>query len=307
MPAKLIKSTDPITVNAITVLLYGQPGSRKSSTAQTANAPLTLDFDGGIHRAFGRKDTVQFESWNDVLTFFAEGGANAYQTIVVDTLGRLLDMLSVAVINESTKHGNRMGGLSLPGFGVLKSRFAFWIGALRQGGKDVVLICHEKADKNGDESYMRPDIVGGSYGETMKFADLIGYAHFFNGQRVLDFAPTDLWMAKGPAQWKPLMLPDFAAEPHFLANLITEAKKTMGQLSNDSLEMAKTVEVWKGAILSSTTAEDFTKAVTDPVLAALPKVAKAQVWDLMLTEAKAKGLAWDKKAKAFVGKEGVAA
>ncbi len=54
----------------------------------------------------------------------------------------------------------------------------------------------------------------------MNVADLVGYMHFSNGKRVIDFAPSDRWMAKTPPSGSgTIVLPDFSKEPQFLAKL----------------------------------------------------------------------------------------
>src|ERR1700682_4168205 len=99
MSVKVIESTDPIEVTQLCVLVYGQPGSRKSSLAQTADEPMTLAFDPGIYRAFGRTRAALFETWSDVSAF--DPGPS--KTLVADTVGMLLDKLSAAIIADNPK------------------------------------------------------------------------------------------------------------------------------------------------------------------------------------------------------------
>lgn len=58
----LIKKPNELTVkNALSALIYGQPGMGKTTLALSSPQPLLLDFDGGVHRvnAAHRVDTVQ--------------------------------------------------------------------------------------------------------------------------------------------------------------------------------------------------------------------------------------------------------
>ena len=84
------------------------------------------------------------------------------------------------------------GNLSQQGWGTLKTRFRTWVGQVRAMGKDMLLVSHDKEDKDGDTRIVRPDIVGGSYAEVMKVADFVGYLQMSGKDRVLDFNPTDL-------------------------------------------------------------------------------------------------------------------
>jgi phage nucleotide-binding protein len=196
MAATLIRPTDVLDATAPPLLIYGQPGSWKTSIACTGEKPLLLDFDKGAHRSKFRQDVVRFDCWKDVLDAQADGLFKPYQEIVSDTVGHLLDLMSLAIMDEAAKNGNRNGGLSMQGFGVLKGRFGQWVRALRAEGKQLVLLAHEKEEKDGENRVMRPAIVGGSYGTVMEMCDLVGYLSIRNGKRVLDFNPTDSYHAK---------------------------------------------------------------------------------------------------------------
>lgn len=300
MAAKLILPTEPMAVENLCVLLYGQPGARKTSLAQTADAPITFAFDPGIYRAYGRKDAVLFDSWADVLRF----DAGPYKTVVVDTIGMCLDKLAAAVIAENPKNGNRLGGLSLPGFGALKESFKQWVGQVRRRGQTLVFVAHEKAEKNGDEPYYCPDIVGGSYNTLMNVCDAVGYLHFEGGRRVIDFAPTDRFMAKVPP-WdrdSHIALPDFGKEPAFLANLIAEAKASMGRVSAASAQVSAAVKEWQDFLADpATTLGQLNQKL--PALGKLDKAAKAQVWGLIEKEAAECMWDFDKATRQFVARD----
>jgi hypothetical protein len=146
---KIVKSTESIAVDHPVIGIYGQPGIGKSSLGYSAKDPLTLDFDNGAHRAVNRKDTWIIERWSDVGELDADALA-PYSTIIVDTVGRLLDLLSADIIESNPKMG-RDGSLTLQGFGTLKSRFRQWMTQLRLMGKDVVLIAHAREEKDNDD------------------------------------------------------------------------------------------------------------------------------------------------------------
>ena len=112
MPAQLITETEPITVSSLAMLIYGPPGAWKTSVAQTAVNPVTLDFDKGIHRAFNRRAAFRFDCWNDVNDPAIAKHIAQSQTVVVDTIGRLLDLMSLGIIEENAKWGTRAGSRS---------------------------------------------------------------------------------------------------------------------------------------------------------------------------------------------------
>jgi len=258
----ITKSTDRITVQTITILIYGSPGIGKTSIGCTAEAPLLLDFDRGAHRSGFRKDTVQVESWSTVEAMTAEDLAD-YKTIVVDTVGRCLDAMAAKIIKGNPKMAGYAGALSLQGYGALKSAFATWMGFLASLGKDVVLIAHDREDKKGDELVFRADIQGSSHGEVFKRADGVAYMHSVNRSTVLDFSPTDRWLGKNPGRFEPLTVPDFATHRDFLATVIADAKAALNKLSDEQRALVEQIDKWNIRATEATNAEAVNEMVAD--------------------------------------------
>lgn len=295
---KIIRSTELIPIEHPVICLYGQPGIGKTSLGYSAKDPLLLDFDQGAHRAVNRRDTLVIERWADAAELTESKDALAsYSTIVVDTVGRLLDLLSADIIDVNPKHG-RDGALTLQGFGVLKSRFRGWMTQLRLMGKDVVLIAHGREDRDNDAVIMRPDIQGGSYGEVMKLSDLLGFVYMRGRDRVIDFTPSDRWHAKSPSGFKPITLPPVAKAQHVLTDIITQARTALGAISAESAQVAQSVEDWRSQIDTFTTTDECTKAIEE--IYKLPPVAIPAVKLLLMKRAKVLGFLYDTTKKAFV-------
>lgn len=296
MPLRITKSSDPIEVKHIKVMLYGQPGVGKTSTAFTAHNVLLLDCDNGAYRSSFRKDAVQVESWADIATIAAEDLA-AYDTVVIDTVGRLLDYLAADIIRNSPKMGYN-GALSLQGYGQLKSQFASWIKRLTTMGKDVVMIAHDKEDKRGDEVAIRPDIQGGSYGEVFKIADAVGYMYMSELGKTLDFNPTSKWEGKNVAALPAIKIPDYRVDGEFFAGVLTQIKDSMNQLSEEGKMLADMVSKEREALDKVADVAALNKSAEHSQT--LPKAVQAPVKKLIMDRAKVLGFAFDKKAGAFV-------
>lgn len=302
MAATLIQETDMIDVSSLSMLIYGPPGAWKTSLAQTADGPLTMDFDRGAHRSFNRKAVMRFDRWADVDEARAELTAPKYRTVVADTVGRALDSLASDIISANAKHGSASGGLTLQGYGVLKARFGTWVNLLRTAGKDVVMIAHEKEERDGDDRYMRPDIIGGSYTEVMKFTDLVGYLNVDRqGKRWLDFNPSDRHIGKNAAGWKRLEVPDLKANPRFLAELLADAKTVIGKTAEASAQLAQEVNAWVSRLDTLNGTGDL-NALCAEMKGKLKNGAKDQVWHAIQAFAAKHNLEFDKKAKVFVEK-----
>lgn len=236
MALKITRAADPITVERLNVTIYSQPGAGKTSLAFTAEAPLLLDFDRGIHRAANRGDAVQVTSWSDVASMTADDLAD-YKTVVMDTAGRALDVLAADIIRAHPKMGNG-GSLSLKGFGKLKSRFADFLKMLNSFGKDVVLIVHGEEKQSGDDIIERLDMQGASKNEVYKSSDMMGRLVIREGKRWLLFSPTDTAFGKNPGQLDPIQIPSIDAPEYagLLGRVIAQTKDKLNALSDEQRE-----------------------------------------------------------------------
>lgn len=293
MPLKITKAADPITVERLNVVIYGPPGLGKTSLAFTAEAPLLLDFDNGSHRAAGRKDVVRIADWSEVAGITAEDLA-PYRTVIMDTAGRALDVLTADIIRVNPKHG-RGGALSLQGYGELKSRFVAFLKLLNSFGKDVVLIAHMDEQRNGDDVIERLDVQGGSKGEIYKAADAMGRLVMEGGKRFLKFSPADAAFGKNPGQLEPLLVPhnEDAAFDAFLSQVITKTKDKLNALSEDQ-KAAKAEQNWFKANLPNVADANGINGLIDRA-----KAGGRVVSTLLAARATELGLTFDKAAGAY--------
>lgn len=295
---KIIRGTDAIPVAHPVFLIFGQPGICKSSLGYSTKDPLLLDFDKGAHRAANRRDSLVIDTWKDVAELMDSPDAlEPYGALTVDTVGRCLDVMTAHIAATDPKKAPG-GNLSQQGWGVLKNTFRTWVSNLRTKGKDVLLIAHDKEDKDGDTRIVRPDIVGGSYGEVMKVADFVGYAYMNGRDRMLDFNPTDRWIGKNPAGWAPFKIPPVAKAQTFMAELFDLGREALGAISEASAQITQQIGVWREKFAGLTTAAQlneqmpFVKAITHPTVQ--PQVAK-----LLMDRGAELGLPFDAKAKHF--------
>lgn len=248
MALKITKAADPINVERLNVVIYGPPGIGKSSLAFTADRPLLLDFDNGAHRTINRKDAVIVSDWSDVAGITGDD-LEPFKTVIVDTAGRALDVLTADIIRSNPKLG-RGGALTLQGYGELKARFTSFLKLLNSFGKDVVLIAHMDEQRNGDDLIERLDVQGGSKGEIYKAADAMGRLVIVNGQRRLLFSPTDAAFGKNPGQLPPLDVPTFDKPEFasFLAGVIARTKDRLNELTEEQREAIAEQEWFREAL-----------------------------------------------------------
>lgn len=294
MALKITRSSDPITVDRLKIVIYGQPGVAKTSVSFTADAPLLLDFDGGSYRAANRKDTVRVEQWSDAASI-TQADLDPYKTVVIDTAGRALDMLTTEIIRADPKKGNG-GALSLQGYGVLKARFGAFLNLLNSFGKDVILVAHMEEKQRGDEVIERLDVQGGSKGEIYKAADAMGRLVIENGQRMLKFSPTDAAFGKNPGQLEPLRVPP-ANSPEFegfLGRVIQQTKDRINGLNAEQQAVAEEQQ-WFRQTLPTVAVVDEINGLMERAIAG-----GAACKALLAARAKELGFTFDVTAKVYV-------
>jgi hypothetical protein len=296
MALRIVRESDPIQVERLSVCIYAPPGLGKTSLAFTADDPLLLDFDQGAYRSGNRKDSVKVERWEDVCGIGPKD-LEAYKTIVVDTAGRALDHLTTDIIASDAKAG-RGGSLSIQGYGVLKSRFIGWLNMLKQFGKDVVLIAHSEEKQKGDETIERLDVQGGSKGEIYKASDCMGRIFIRGEKRMLDFSPRESGFGKNPAQLPVLEIPDFATDSNFLGKVMRQIKSKLNEETEVQREARAIQEEWKAKV-SGAADEALTDLVKEINAANVSDNFRGIVKGQINDRAKASGLAWDAKAKSF--------
>ena len=194
----LIKKPEELPIKK-TVLggIYGQPSLGKSTLALSMPRPLLLDTDGGLHRvqAEYRTDSVPVKSYDDILAVLKEDLSN-YDTIVIDTLGKLVDFMCEKASNENPKLLQGDGTFSQKGWGVVKNYFKQLVKDLDRLDKNLIFVAHEKEEKQGDEKFIRPDVSGSSGKDIIKELDFLGYMEVVGKKRSITFMPSSKVYAK---------------------------------------------------------------------------------------------------------------
>lgn len=196
----LIKKPNELTQTKIKLkgLVYGQPGVGKTSLALSAPKPLLIDFDNGLRRVAKQyqTDSVQIESYQDLLDILTKEDISAYETIVIDTLGKMIDRIGDWLAESNPKVKQADGQLSMKGWGNVKNEFQRLLKLLEGKNKSAIFIAHEKEEKVGDDVMKRPDVAGSSGKDIVKELDFMGYMSMKGGKRTIDLAPNEAYYAK---------------------------------------------------------------------------------------------------------------
>lgn len=195
----LIKKPNELTVKTtLSALIYGQPGMGKTTLALSAPNPVLFDYDGGIHRvnAAHRVPTVQITSWEETNEVLSSEEIKEFDTIVIDTAGKMLSFMDKFIMQTNPKMKKADGTLSLQGYGVRKNMFINFVNQVSLMGKSVIFVAHEREEKNGDDKQIRPEIGGSSAGDLIKELDLVGYMEAIGKDRTISFDPCEKFYGK---------------------------------------------------------------------------------------------------------------
>lgn len=176
----------------VKMLIYGQAGVGKSTLALSAPKPLLIDCDNGVHRVHYDHigDTVQVNSYQDVLDVLKED-LSAYETIIIDTGGKLLDYMAEYIIAKNPKMGKANGSLTLQGYGERKCEFTAFCRKINMLGKHLVFVAHRQTQQEGDNFKYVPLFGGSNYDALVTELDVVGYLEANGKDRVITFDPTD--------------------------------------------------------------------------------------------------------------------
>lgn len=186
----LIKKSNELTIpSTVKMMIYGQAGMGKTTLALSAPRPLLLDFDGGVKRVnmahLDGVDIVQVASWQDVQQVLQENLSD-YQTIVVDTIGKMMDFII------TYKCGTRQP--QIRDWGGINAEFSWMTRTLSALNKNVVFVAHRDTRKEGDDTVFIPALREKSYNSIVTELDLLGYLEMKseNGvqRRTVTFDPT---------------------------------------------------------------------------------------------------------------------
>jgi hypothetical protein len=276
------KIRKPHELNVQTIsksLIYGQPGIGKTTLALSTPTPLLLDFDGGVHRVDPRhlSPTVQVLSWEDVLDVLDED-LSEFQTLIIDTAGRMLDYMNIYLIKNDPKLGMRDGSLTLKGYGARKIMFINFLAKVSQMQKHLVFVAHEREERDGDNKIVRPEIGGSSSGDLIKELDLVGYMEAQGKQRTISFDPCEKFYAKNTCNLETIIkLPDVHTQPNdLLANIIQGYQQSLKERQVMANEYSEFMQFAKEQVESIEDVESANEVVE------WAKTCTTHIWDSKL-------------------------
>ena len=194
----LIKKKEEIELpKTIVGCITGVCGIGKTTLALSAPKPLLLDTDNGIHRVQSeyRSDVVQVKSYQDILDVLEEDLSD-YETIVIDTLGELVNFMLKYFADKDKSLITRGGTLNIKVWGLVKTEFESLKLKLQLLNKHLIFVSHVKEDKDGENKVYRMDVAGSTSETVTKILDFLGFCEVLGKTRSISFTPSARFYAK---------------------------------------------------------------------------------------------------------------
>jgi len=280
----IIRKNDVMPERPVIIVLYGTPGTGKTSLANTAKNPILIDTDRGSDRASNRVDTLMASKWMDIES--EKEAIKTYDTVVVDTAKSLLDdYLADYVVSQNYKL--KTNGLKR--FGEMAEKFKEFVNFLRQNQSDIIFVCHDKETTEGDIIKHSPECTGQSKDLLLRIADQVGYITIVNGQRTIVFDPTDTTVGKNVGQITPMSIPNTSSVEFqdCMARIIDKVKKSLVNKSEAQKEAQAALEDARTKVSAVETEDDANNLIA--VANGLAKVHQRGFKEYLLAEMKKKG------------------
>lgn len=230
-PAEMMNETSKFRV-----LIAGYPGIGKTTLGLSAPKPLLIDVDFGINRTMAsvRKDYIQPESYEELLNDL-KGDLSDYETIVIDTGGKLLELMKAYVIKNDIKNAKKDGTLSLQGYGAVGREFTRFMNYIYfELRKNCVIIFHAVEEKQEEETKLRILVEGSTKNTVWQNVELGGFIEMRGDKKVIGFNNCERYFAKSSFGIKGnYTIPELngTQQNDFLTKLFEQANKNIQEES----------------------------------------------------------------------------
>jgi hypothetical protein len=276
----------------------------KSTLALSSVNPLCIDVDRGMYRVEKRYQvpSLQVENYQQVLDLLNSSELDGFDTVVIDTLGKLVDCMGEYVAKNNPKYRQSNGQLTQQGWGQIKIEFRALIKLINGRNKSVIFVAHESEEKEGDITKKRPDVSGSARKDIVKELDFMGYMEMSGNKRTISFSPSGAYYAKNSIGLDTVIeVPGIQAANSFIKDVVVSAIKNRREQDKAQAgpydELVKTIDGIISGIQDIETLNGAYEKLT----------ALETVWDSKLyakskiTEAaKALSAKWDKTANRFI-------
>lgn len=293
----------------IRMLIAGYPGIGKSTLALSAPNPLHIDCDFGVDRVEPqyRKPFIQPASYAEILNDLTPDNVKDFDTLVFDTGGKLITLMSQWAIQQDPKYGQRDGSLSLKGYGFVGREFVRLMDhCFYTLKKHIVIVFHATEEKDGDNTRLRIKVEGQTKNNVWEPMDLGGFVEMIGNDRTIGFSNCERYFAKGTRGIHGVYkIPDLASNPNnFLSWLFDEYnKKSEAEVKAEADSRKKYEDAMasgKAMIDVVTDAEMANRVAAEMKNIEHALTSEKEIKAMWKAKMKELGLVYDKSAKQYV-------
>lgn len=286
------------------IIIAGVPGIGKTTLALSAPKPLLIDLDKGVDRVETRyrTDTDVVSSYEELRSDLEKADLSPYETIVIDTGGKLLEMLKPVVIARDQKNAQTNGELSLKGYGAVKKMFNEFVTFVKSLNKHLVMVFHATEVADGETTKLRIRMEGKSRDEVWDSVDIGGFLEMRGNKRTIGFSNCDRYYAKGTHGIHGVYdIPTLANGNNntFLTELINNVINDLTSENKEFTEYQGLMRTLLPHITNADNAKLLNKAYEEVKKAEHKLTSKNELWNALNERAKALGLVYDKDRNVF--------
>lgn len=289
----------------IVMIISGVAGIGKTTLALSSPKPLLIDLDKGISRVETRyrTDVDDVDTFDELVEDLRTSDLSPYETIVIDTGGKLLELMKPYVISQDAKNGKRDGNLSLQGYGAIKREFANFIKFVRKLNKHLIIVFHATEVQLADDiTGLRIRIEGSSRDDVWDDVDIGGFVEMRGNKRTIGFSNCDRYYAKGTHGIHgvyDIPVLDNDSKNTFISDLFA---KLISDLNAETSELAKYQEVVNAltpAINDIKNADECNAVFQELASTQHYLTSKKELWFKLVEKAKGLGIEYDKETNTF--------
>ena len=186
-------------------IIYGTPGVGKTTLALSAKNPILLDCDNGAERVEypyrAEVPVLKPQSFKDIMdtittNIVIDGKEYEYDTVVIDTIGMLVEYALEQVMIDDPKMRQRDGTPVIKAYGAISNPIKKLKDTAIMAGKSLLIIGHaDEKDTNNGLTY-RVQCSGSTANKLISMADFVGFMDMNGTQRTITFTPSDHAFAK---------------------------------------------------------------------------------------------------------------
>lgn len=322
----MIKKPENLTFSEkkVRILIAGFPGIGKTTLALSAPKPLYIDVDLSAERI--NRDVLNLASgitqpkdYEELRQDLGIGCTEAqfqatlknleeFETIVVDTGGKLLSLMGQYGVKIEPKYGQRDGSLSLKGYGWLGKEFQRFLDhIIYRLQKHIVIVFHTVEEKDREDTKLRIKAEGSSKNAVWEVMDLGGFMEMRGNQRTIGFSNCERYFAKGTrgvhgVYTIPELTPGTPND--FLTKLFLEYNAASAREAEEAAKEKAAYEaaMMQGQAIISTVSDAESAVAAVPKIRAISHALTSEKELIMAFNARIRELnmVWDKDAKMYV-------